>query len=94
MASPTLSSVVFQQTPAGPQVPTPITLRMATQQQPPSDPGDDSRIDIRQRADVERWTSKLGITVDELSKIIEITGNRASDVMDYLREQGSPGTTA
>jgi len=51
-----------------------------------------NRIDLRSGADVEHWTKTLGISAEQLHAIVAITGDRARDVEDYLKNQGRPAT--
>jgi hypothetical protein len=44
--------------------------------------------------DTAYWVETLGVSHEALVKVIEITGNRAEDVLAYLREQGLPGDSA
>jgi Mlc titration factor MtfA (ptsG expression regulator) len=48
------------------------------------------RIDMRASADVERWTTRLGISREALAKVIDLVGNRAADVEAYIRNEGLP----
>jgi hypothetical protein len=56
--------------------------------------GTSQRIDINSSPDLDHWSQELGISRDELIKVVEITGDRSHDVADYLRIHGSPGNTA
>ena len=51
------------------------------------------RINMHQGWEVDYWTRKLGVSREELAKAIEITGDRAHDVADYLSNEGRPATT-
>lgn len=48
-------------------------------------------VDPDNAEDAAYWVETLGVSHDALVKVIEITGNRAEDVIAYLREQGLPG---
>jgi hypothetical protein len=50
------------------------------------------RIDLRDSADVDYWTSKLGISPEQLAAIVAIAGDRSDDVVDYLKTSGRPTT--
>jgi hypothetical protein len=63
------------------------------QDKPPSGSGPEERIDMRKSADVDRWTRQLGVSREELAKVIESAGDRAQDVARYLAENGPPATT-
>jgi len=52
-----------------------------------------SRIDMRSRDDVERWTRELGVSAEELAKVIEIVGDDAARVADYIAQEGRPATS-
>jgi hypothetical protein len=51
------------------------------------------RINMHQGWEVDYWTRKLGVSREELAKAIEIAGDRAHDVADYLADEGRPATT-
>jgi hypothetical protein len=53
----------------------------------------DSRINLRDGADVDHWTRKLGVSAEELAKVVEVAGDRASDVEQYLAQEGRPATS-
>jgi hypothetical protein len=55
---------------------------------------DAERIDVNNITDLDHWSSELGLSHDELVKVVEIAGDKASDVVDYVHRQGSPGNTA
>jgi hypothetical protein len=50
------------------------------------------RIDLRSRADVDRWTQSLGVSAEQLAAMVAIVGDRPSDVADYLKTHGRPTT--
>jgi hypothetical protein len=50
------------------------------------------RIDLRSGRDVEHWTKELGVSAEQLAAMVAIVGDRASDVVDYLKTQGRPTT--
>jgi hypothetical protein len=52
----------------------------------------DARIDLRDGADVERWTRELSVSREQLAAVVAIAGDRAADVADYLRQNGPPTT--
>ncbi len=54
---------------------------------------DRQRIDLREGREVDYWTRKLGVSREELAKAVEIAGDRAHDVADYLAQQGPPATS-
>jgi hypothetical protein len=51
------------------------------------------RIDVNSSADMERWTGELGISREALAKIVQIAGDKAADVRDYIKHEGLPPTT-
>lgn len=42
---------------------------------------------------LDRMAGEFNVSRDAVLKAIDIVGNRAADVADYLREWGAPGTT-
>ena len=54
--------------------------------------GPRERIDLRDGADVDYWTQKLGVSREQLAAIVAIAGERAADVVDYLKTNGPPTT--
>ena len=59
----------------------------------PEVPGD-ATIDTNDSDALNSWSERLGISRDELLAVIDITGKRASDVADYVRNEGSPGNSS
>jgi hypothetical protein len=53
----------------------------------------DSRIDLRSGPDVDYWTQKLGVSAEQLAKVVELAGDRAGEVQAYLAQEGRPATT-
>lgn len=63
---------------------------------PPSghdEPSTLTEIDLRQGWQVDYFTEKIGLSREALAKIIESTGPRVQDVLDYLKRYGPPATT-
>ena len=51
------------------------------------------RIDLHESWEVDYWTRKLGVSREELAKAVEVAGDRAHDVADYLARYGTPATS-
>jgi hypothetical protein len=51
------------------------------------------RIDLRAGWELDYWTRKLGVSREELAKAVEIVGDRAQEVADYIAQQGAPATS-
>jgi hypothetical protein len=45
---------------------------------------DPSRIDLRDSEQVKRWSADLGISEDELARIVADVGNTADNVFEHL----------
>jgi hypothetical protein len=50
------------------------------------------RIDVRDGASLDRWAERLGVSREALVRVVEIAGDRAGEVADYLRSQGLPAS--
>jgi uncharacterized protein YidB (DUF937 family) len=50
-------------------------------------------IDTNDSDALEALAMKVGISREELLNVIAITGSRVADVVDYVKHEGSPGTT-
>jgi len=51
------------------------------------------RIDLNQGWEMEFWTRKLGVSREDLAKVVESAGDNAQEVADYLAENGAPATS-
>jgi uncharacterized protein YidB (DUF937 family) len=51
------------------------------------------QIDTNDSDALEALAAKVGISREELLNVITITGTRVADVEDYVKNEGSPGTT-
>lgn len=60
---------------------------------PTPDPSTLQDIDLRQGWQVDYFTEHLGLSREALAKVIESTGPRVKDVLDYLERYGPPATT-
>ncbi|MEW6704725.1 MAG: DUF3606 domain-containing protein [Pseudomonadota bacterium] len=60
---------------------------------PPFPRAEALRIDLQQGWEAEYWTRKLGVSREELAKVIESAGDRVQQVADYLAEHGAPATS-
>jgi hypothetical protein len=49
-----------------------------------SEVGDDVRIDVRNDADLERWSRKLGVPKDEFRRAAEQAGPSIRDIRQHL----------
>ena len=52
-----------------------------------SDGRDRKRINLLEPSEVQHWSSRLGVSVDDLKEAVEAVGNEASQVEDYLRRR-------
>lgn len=51
---------------------------------PPQQPDENIRVDPRNDADIERWSSRLKIPKEEFRKAAERVGPRLGDIRQYL----------
>jgi len=49
---------------------------------------DRQRINLNQDYEVRDWSSKFGVTPDQLRKAVEAVGSEAKKVEEYLRSHG------
>ena len=54
---------------------------------------ENARIDMRNSEHVDHWVQKLGISREELAKVIESAGDEPNAVAAYLAENGPPATS-
>jgi uncharacterized protein YidB (DUF937 family) len=52
-----------------------------------------AQIDTNDSDALEALAKKVGVSREELLNVIAITGPQVSDVEDYVKNEGSPGTT-
>jgi len=57
------------------------------------DPDRLTQLDLREGWQVDHWTKKLGLSREELAKVVESTGNDVRAIEDYVRQWGRPATT-
>jgi len=45
------------------------------------------RINLLEPSEVQEWSARFGVTVDDLKEAVEAVGNEVSQVEDYLRRR-------